>query len=596
MVESSIFRQINRLSPRNKILYLSTVGISFALIVFGICVWALSGRYDSSSKLTSSSFGEIAYQSRDETTDTTHSVVPVYPTKPPSFERKDYQGESFPTPLELVPSIALGPSPSREHNSPGLRATMIPSSNLTAVLSTPDPSRGPTQNPSEYPSRSPSSAPTSHPRFSPSTSPIDMPSMGPSASPLMFVPTLLPVSLPPKSSSSPTMTAAPTSEPTFQTHDLPANPDPTYFNYNTDSKYGPSSWENVTVLNSTENYWREFGFLENRCNTGAQSPIDLCDKPVRYCVEEHEFRTRSGDYTIQGDSMIKEILPNKLRVVMARRQGEEPDPPSSDFSGVGYKAIDMSNIDIKFPSEHTLCGRIYDGEMQYYFYHPVRKVLIAIAWLFEAQEGNATNNHMQLLIDEFQQIYDENEDGCLVNETAQDVMLNQTRSLNELENASTKYIPMERNLGRADRRVQKRAKPWDPFHTDIQKTVHFWGYSGSLTEPPCTDSVLWRVMDVPVKISLEQLHQMQNILFNNRNNNTCAFTSTHFKGGVARPITDTLRYYKCTRRDYVSDSERALCGDAGCEVPFGKDLEPYVEPEIFVTGPPSLAPTLSPSN
>ena len=296
--------------------------------------------------------------------------------------------------------------------------------------------------------------------------------------------------------------------------------------------------------------------------------------------------------------MIKEILPNKLRVVMARRQGEEPDPPSSDFSGVGYKSLDMSNIDIKFPSEHTLCGRVYDGEMQYYFYHPVRKVLIAIAWLLEAQEGNATNNHMQLLIDQFQQIYDKNENFCLRNETAQELVLNETRSLHEHKNASTglhQFLPVERNLERTDRRTQKKTRPWDPFHTDIQKTIHFWGYTGSLTEPPCTNSVLWRVMDVPVKISFEQLHQMQNILFNNRNNNTCTFTSTHFKGSVARPVADPLRYYKCTRRDYVSDSERALCGNAGCDVPFGKDLEPFVEPEVFVTSPPSLAPVLSPS-
>jgi hypothetical protein len=103
---------------------------------------------------------------------------------------------------------------------------------------------------------------------------------------------LPPLPLPPKSSSSPTMTATPTLEPIFQTHDPPDNPDPTYFNYNTVSKYGPRSWSNLTVFNSTENYWREFGFVENRCNGGAQSPIDLCDNPVRYCAEDHEYRTR----------------------------------------------------------------------------------------------------------------------------------------------------------------------------------------------------------------------------------------------------------------------------------------------------------------
>jgi hypothetical protein len=97
-------------------------------------------------------------------------------------------------------------------------------------------------------------------------------------------------------------------------------------------------------------------------------------------------------------------------------------------------------------------------------------------------------------------------------------------------------------------------------------------------------------MDVPIKISMDQLYQMQNILFNNRNNETCAYTSNHFNGRVARPVSDTLRYYKCTRSDYVSDDERELCGETGCDVPFGKDLEPYVEPTVFVTGPPTQSP------
>jgi hypothetical protein len=102
-------------------------------------------------------------------------------------------------------------------------------------------------------------------------------------------------------------------------------------------------------------------------------------------------------------------------------------------------------------------------------------------------------------------------------------------------------------------------------------------------------------MDVPVPISYEQLHQMQNILFNNKDSDTCEFTSNHFKGSVARPIADSLQYYKCTRSNYVSDGERDLCGDEGCDLPYGKDLERYYEPIIFVTGPPSEPPTLSPS-
>lgn len=282
--------------------------------------------------------------------------------------------------------------------------------------------------------------------------------------------------------------------------------------------------------------------------------------------------------------MNKQIMPNKLRVVMMRRIGEEPDPPHVDFSGVGYANLDLLNIDIKIPAEHTICNDRYDAEMQYYFFHPVKQSLVAVSWLLEAKLNNTVNEHMQLLIDEFQKVYDSNEESCQANMT---ITTGNTPSASNLGTASTTRT----------RNMKKVREPiWDPFHSDIQRTVHFWGYRGSLTEPPCsTDSVLWRIMDVPVLISQDQLYQMQNILFNNRDRDSCAFTSTHYKGSVARPISKSIRYYKCTRSDYVSDDERDLCGDLGCEFPYGKDLDHYFEPIVYVTGPPSESPTSLPS-
>jgi len=103
---------------------------------------------------------------------------------------------------------------------------------------------------------------------------------------------------------------------------------------------------------------------------------------------------------------------------MMRRVGDEPDPPHVDFSGIGYANLDLLNIDIKIPAEHQVCGELYDGEMQYYFFHPVLKKLIAVSWLFEAKPENLNNQHMQLLIDGFQKVYDDNEESCAANATA----------------------------------------------------------------------------------------------------------------------------------------------------------------------------------
>ena len=239
---------------------------------------------------------------------------------------------------------------------------------------------------------------------------------------------------------------------------------------------------------------------------------------------------------------------------------------------MGQSDLDLLNIDIKIPAEHTICGRRYDGEMQYYFFHPVKQALLVVSWLFEVNDDNPTNDHMQLLIDQFHEVYDDNNDVCSGGR----------RSLKE-----------GRKLPKDDNQKQGGKKIWNPFDRDIQQTIHFWGYTGSLTEPPCSTGTLWRIMDVPVQLSTKQLSQMQTILFSNRDPNTCAFTSVHNSNmSVARPTQSQLRYYKCTRDDYVSDEERVVCGDDGCvDEPFSTNLDPYVDPILDVTGPPSLAPT-----
>ena len=227
-------------------------------------------------------------------------------------------------------------------------------------------------------------------------------------------------------------------------------------------------------------------------------------------------------------------------------------------------------IDIKIPSEHTVCGRQYDGEMQYYFFHPRKETYLVVAWLFEAKVENSINWLMQYLIDELQDIYDEDEVTC-------------EQMLGESPLSDANIHRKKNKMG---------GGIWDPFDKDIQKTIHFWGYTGSLTEPPCSRDTLWRIMDVPVPITSDQLRQMQTILFNHRDRRTCEYTSTHCRGSVARPVTEkAARYYKCTRSDYKSKGEREWCGDDGCGEPFGKDLNAYVEPIIDVTSPPSGSPT-----
>lgn len=82
---------------------------------------------------------------------------------------------------------------------------------------------------------------------------------------------------------------------------------------------------------------------------------------------------------------------------MAPRTGDEPDPPMVDFSDIGAGLLDMTNIDFKFPSEHTVCGTRFDGEMQYYIYNAGRRRFVAVSFFLEGEciskKVNVKHNH-----------------------------------------------------------------------------------------------------------------------------------------------------------------------------------------------------------
>lgn len=88
------------------------------------------------------------------------------------------------------------------------------------------------------------------------------------------------------------------------------------------------------------------------------------------------------------------------------------------------------------------------------------------------------------------------------------------------DNDAVAYQPISQNLPikaggkvRTDKTIN--AKMLLPPHATTYR------YSGSLTTPPCSESVTWLVMSEPVSLSLEQLAQYENLL--NHNNRPLQF-------------------------------------------------------------------------
>lgn len=231
-------------------------------------------------------------------------------------------------------------------------------------------------------------------------------------------------------------------------------------------------------------------------------------------------------------------------------------------------------------------------------------LICTLTLTIKAAEGNPRNEHLQEVLEEFKLLHKEDEKKCRARHSSTSAQTfassftsggNNRQLYSETQmrwNSTILENEEQRTVGGGLRSSRRLALKWHPFHPDIQKSVHFWGYSGSFTEPPCTkDSVDWKIMDVPTPISQHQLAQFRHILFTHVDED-CQRTSVHnAEGSVARPTQESMKYYKCTRDEYVSDEERAVCGDDGCVKPFGAGLNPYYPPLVDVTGPPTRSPS-----
>jgi len=107
------------------------------------------------------------------------------------------------------------------------------------------------------------------------------------------------------------------------------------------------------------------------------------------------------------------------------------------------------------------------------------------------------------------------------------------------------------------RGLKKKKKSWSiysPF-----KKEYYYGYRGSLTAPPCSNSVNWYVMNDQEKISRKQLERIQDLITGYLDEDCQYGTYAETRGGkvsVARPIQDARErgIFQCTKDNYGRSS------------------------------------------
>jgi len=350
--------------------------------------------------------------------------------------------------------------------------------------------------------------------------------------------------------------------------------------------------------------------------TARQSPIDVrFEDATSQCFEYHQIRSKPGEWGITHPKVEKQILPNKLRFVYDRKfEGGFGDADTNDqVKGAsadmpkqwGYQ-LPVLHVDVKVPSEHWMEGKQYAAEYQIALIQnreEKRRGAPIISVLFDIHPEEEDNHRIGQMIDEFQKVYDADMAECEGFRRKQrrlgawaDASLGAGSKIAEEAKSTVLDEPKEvetefqESLGNLRRKAQEYRR-WNPFHETIVRTLWFYGYEGSLTEPPCSEFVEWRIMLEPALISSRQLAQMKNILFNHVNGK-CERTSVHSKeNGVARPIQplNNRPLYQCMCRDFIGDKDREWYGENRCQWnerdQFGFDKEKYTQEWYRATHP-----------
>ena len=435
--------------------------------------------------------------------------------------------------------------------------------------------------------------------------------------------------------SSPT-TMSPTESPTREEYPVnmpPLNAPEDYFDYSVgpfndsamsfmkklfSSPRGPTAWGSLGDAASTREgrYWSEFAeyfqpekgeghdTVTNVCATGTrQSPIDVThEMATSQCFEYHEIRHRSGDFGVHHPLVEKQILPSKLRLHYPREYFVDPDIPFGEQRGEwgdrnefgpsadlpkrwGYQ-LPVTHVDIKIPSEHHLEGKQYEMEYQINLMQmrdkPYKGRGVGIvSVLFDIHPDGEDNAKMEELIEAFEKVWNKDKMEC---EEFQRKKRRLDAKLYEMI-AEDEEAQFQSKL-RAARRLADENKEWDPWHKSILRSIWFYGYEGSLTEPPCSEFSEWRIMREPAYISTQQLKRLKNILFNHVDSE-CQRTSVHStENGVARPLqrlnNDVYtghNLFECTCLNFLSDLQRVELKQSKCL--FREREEFGLDPDIY---------------
>ena len=208
------------------------------------------------------------------------------------------------------------------------------------------------------------------------------------------------------------------------------------------------------------------------------------------CFPSH---CQGGKLRLPHESIEKTIESNKLRITLNRRNCLNLDnrdcienrPPMADYpnySSTTTHFSDLLNVDVKLPGEHYLDGQSFDAELQLLHIHLESSRMSSIGVPIKASP-NAHNVKFQLLLDEFQLVYDRHQAECDAKQANgrrslrafHRIMMENKEQESKAEHRDTAYSTLLDDPDLQRRLQEERTTLFDPY-TDFLKTVYFYRY------------------------------------------------------------------------------------------------------------------------
>ncbi len=179
------------------------------------------------------------------------------------------------------------------------------------------------------------------------------------------------------------------------------------------------------------------------CGSKYQSPID-----IDTAIADAQLKPLFIDFYEQKDSAVKVVFTGKTLYITGLK-GDIVTPDPKAFGHTYY----LSDIYFHFPSEHTVKGKHFAGELQFINVDTANNLMVLSVFI---KPGKANQALSQIL----------------------------------------NYIPQQGKERTIDTKLN--------LSELLPNSVSYWYYLGSLTAPPCKE-VKWFVMKKPIEASQEQI-------------------------------------------------------------------------------------------